>query len=164
MPSFDIVSKINLHELDNAMNQARREVQARFDFKGSRTSIEHREEENQIIMTSETETRVKAVLDILQSKLVKRGVSLKALQIGEIKDAAGGMFRLTIALQQGIPTEKAREIVKRIKRTKKKIQAAIQGDQVRVSGKSIDDLQSIIQMMKADDLGIHMQFVNMRAN
>jgi uncharacterized protein YajQ (UPF0234 family) len=164
MPSFDIVSKINLHEMDNAMNQARREVQTRFDFKGSRTSIEHLEKENQIVLTSETETRVKAVLDILQSKLVKRGISLKAIQVGEVEGAAGGMFRLTIALQQGIPTEKAREIVKRIKGTKKKIQAAIQGDQVRVSAKSIDDLQSIIQMMKADDLGIHMQFVNMRSN
>jgi uncharacterized protein YajQ (UPF0234 family) len=164
MPSFDIVSKINLHEMDNAMNQARREVQTRFDFKGSRTSIEHLEKENQIVLTSETETRVKAVLDILQSKLVKRGISLKAIQVGEVEGAAGGMFRLTIALQQGIPTEKAREIVKRIKGTKKKIQAAIQGDQVRVSAKSIDDLKSIIQMMKADDLGIHMQFVNMRSN
>jgi uncharacterized protein YajQ (UPF0234 family) len=123
MPSFDIVSKINLHEMDNAMNQARREVQTRFDFKGSRTSIEHLEKENQIVLTSETETRVKAVLDILQSKLVKRGISLKAIQVGEVEGAAGGMFRLTIALQQGIPTEKAREIVKRIKGTKKKIQA-----------------------------------------
>jgi uncharacterized protein YajQ (UPF0234 family) len=164
MPSFDIVSQINLHELDNAMNQARREVQTRFDFKGTRTTIEHREKENQIVLTSETESRVKAVLDILQSKLVKRGVSLKAIQAGEIESAAGGMFRQVLSLQQGIPTEKAREIVKRIKGTKKKVQAAIQGDQVRVSGKSIDDLQSIIQMMKADDLGIHMQFVNMRSN
>ena len=162
MHSFDIVCKIDLQELDNAIQQARREIQTRYDFKGSKTSIEFREKEHELVLVSETDFRVKAVLDILQSKMVKRGISLKAITLGKIEPAAGGMARQTISLQQGIPIEKAREIVKLIKNTKKKVQAAIQGEQVRVSGKSIDDLQGVIQLLKAEDLGIHMQFVNMR--
>ena len=162
MHSFDIVCKIDLQELDNAIQQARREIQTRYDFKGSKTSIEFREKEHELVLVSESDFRVKAVLDILQSKMVKRGISLKAMTLGKIEPAAGGMARQTISLQQGIPIEKAREIVKLIKNTKKKVQAAIQGEQVRVSGKSIDDLQGVIQLLKAEDLGIHMQFVNMR--
>jgi uncharacterized protein YajQ (UPF0234 family) len=162
MHSFDIVCKIDLQELDNAIQQARREIQTRYDFKGSKTSIEFREKEHELVLVSESDFRLKAVLDILQSKMVKRGISLKAITLGKIEPAAGGMARQTISLQQGIPIEKAREIVKLIKNTKKKVQAAIQGEQVRVSGKSIDDLQDVIQLLKAEDLGIHMQFVNMR--
>jgi uncharacterized protein YajQ (UPF0234 family) len=162
MHSFDIVCKIDLQELDNAIQQARREIQTRYDFKGSKTSIEFREKEHELVLTSETDFRLKAVLDILQSKMVKRGISLKAITLGKIEPAAGGMARQTISLQQGIPIEKAREIVKLIKNTKKKVQVAIQGEQVRVSGKSIDDLQGVIQLFKVEDLGIHMQFVNMR--
>jgi uncharacterized protein YajQ (UPF0234 family) len=164
MPSFDIVCKIDGHELDNALNQARREVQTRYDFKGSRTTIEYDPKGNEIVLNSETEGRVKAVLDIVQSKMVRRGISLKAVRPGKIEPAAGGTFRQVLSIQQGIPVEKCREIVKRIKGTKKKVQAAIQGDQVRVSGKSIDDLQSIIQMLKEEKLEIEMQFVNMRSN
>ena len=162
MHSFDIVCKIDLQELDNAIQQARREIQTRYDFKGSKTSIEFREKEHELVLVSESDFRLKAVLDILQSKMVKRGISLKAITLGKTEPAAGGMSRQTISLQQGIPVEKAREIVKLIKNTKKKVQAAIQGEQVRVSGKSIDDLQDVIQLLKAEDLGIHMQFVNMR--
>jgi len=165
MHSFDIVCKIDLQELDNAIQQARREVQTRYDFKGSKTSIEFRDKEHTVVLTTESDFRLKAVLDILQSKMVKRGISLKAITLGKSEPAAGGMVRQTITLQQGIPIEKAREIVKRIKNSKRKVQAAIQAEQVRVSGKSIDELQAIIQMLKAaDDLGIYMQFVNMREN
>jgi uncharacterized protein YajQ (UPF0234 family) len=164
MPSFDIACKIDLQELDNAMNQARKEIQTRYDFKGSKTVIELREKEREVVLTSESDFKLKATLDILQSKMVKRGISLKAVTAGKIEPAAGGMVRQTLALQQGIAVEKAREIVKRIKHTKLKVQAAIQDDQVRVSGKNIDDLQTIIRMLRDDDLGIHMQFVNMRSN
>jgi uncharacterized protein YajQ (UPF0234 family) len=164
MPSFDIACKIDLQELDNAMNQARKEIQTRYDFKGSKTAIELREKEREVVLTSETDFKLKATLDILQSKMVKRGISLKAVTPGKTEPAAGGMVRQTLTLQQGIPVEKAREIVKRIKNTKLKVQAAIQEDQVRVSGKNIDDLQTIIRMLRDDDLGIHMQFVNMRSN
>jgi cyclic-di-GMP-binding protein len=164
MPSFDIVCKIDGQELDNAINQARREVDTRFDFKGSRTTIEMDPKGAEIVLTSESEGRVKAVLDILQSKLVRRGISLKAARPGPIEPAAGGRFKQALTLQQGIPVEQCREIVKRIKVTKKKVQGSIQGDQVRVSGKNIDDLQAIIRMLKEDDLGIEMQFVNMRSN
>jgi uncharacterized protein YajQ (UPF0234 family) len=164
MPSFDIACKIDLQELDNAVNQARKEIQTRYDFKGSKTTIEFREKEREIVLTSEGDFKLKATLDILQSKMVKRGISLKAVTAGKIEPAAGGMVRQTLALQQGIAVEKAREIVKRIKHTKLKVQAAIQDDQVRVSGKNIDDLQTIIRMLRDDDLGIHMQFVNMRSN
>ncbi|MDP3940024.1 MAG: YajQ family cyclic di-GMP-binding protein [Deltaproteobacteria bacterium] len=164
MPSFDIVCQIDAQELDNAINQARREVQTRFDFKGSQTTIEMEPKSQEIVLNSESEGRVKAILDILQSKLVRRGISLKAARPGPIEPAAGGRHKQTLTLQQGIPIEKCREIVKRIKGTKKKVQAAIQADQVRVSGKSLDDLQSIIALFKEDDLGIEMQFVNMRSN
>jgi uncharacterized protein YajQ (UPF0234 family) len=164
MPSFDIVCRIDAQELDNAINQARREIQTRFDFKGSQTTIELDPKGQEIVLNSETDGRVKSVLDILQSKLVRRGISLKAVHPGPIEPAAGGRSKQVLALQQGIPVEKCREIVKRIKGTKKKVQGAIQGDQVRVSGKSIDDLQAIIRMLKEDDLGIEMQFVNMRSS
>lgn len=164
MHSFDIVCKIDLQELDNAIQQARREIQTRYDFKGSKTTIEFHEKEHTVVLTTETDFRAKSVLDILQSKMVKRGISLKAITLGKIEPAAGGMVRQTITLQQGIPVEKAREIVKLIKNSKRKVQAAIQAEQVRVSGKSIDELQAIIQMLKAEEMGIHMQFVNMREN
>jgi len=164
MHSFDIVCKIDGQELDNALNQARREIQNRYDFKGIRTTIEYDPKASEIVLKSESEGRVKAVLDIVQSKLVRRGISLRGVKPGEVEPAAAGTFRQTLSIQQGIPIEKCREIVKRIKGTKKKIQSAIQGEQVRVSGKSIDDLQSVIQMFKDDDLGIEMQFLNMRSN
>ncbi|MFQ5457553.1 MAG: YajQ family cyclic di-GMP-binding protein [Myxococcota bacterium] len=163
MHSFDIVCKIDGQEIDNALNQARREIQNRYDFKGSKTTIDYDPKGAEIVLGSDSEGRVKAVLDIVQTRLVRRGISLKAVQAGKIEPAAGGSYRQTLSIQQGIPIEKCREIVKRIKASKKKLQSAIQGEQVRVSGKSIDDLQSVIQMFKEDDLGIDMQFVNMRS-
>ena len=158
--SFDIACKLDMQEVANALDQTRREIATRYDLKGSKCEVAL--EKTDLTVLAPDDMKLKAVLDILQSKLHRRGVPLKALSYGKAEQAAGGVLRQKIALQQGIPIEKAREIVKLIKNTKKKVQAAIQADQVRVSGKSIDDLQGVIQMLKVEDLGIHMQFVNMR--
>jgi len=160
--SFDIVSKVDMQEVSNAIQQALKEIHQRFDLKDSHSSIEV-EEKEAIILASADDFKIKAVNDIFQGKLVKRGVPLKALQYGSIEPAAGATVRQRITLQQGIPTEKAREIVKAIKETKKKVQASIQGDFVRVSGKDRDTLQSIIAMLKQKDFGIDMQFTNYRS-
>ena len=137
-----------------------KEIGTRFDFKGSKTRIELVEDD--LLITSTEELKIKGGLDVLETKLVKRGVPLKAMQPGKIEEALGGTFRQRIEFQSGIPIEKAREIVKMIKGTKAKVQASIQGDQVRVSGKKKDDLQTIIEMLRETDLNIHMQFVNYR--
>lgn len=160
--SFDIVSKVDLQEVSNAVQQAMKEISQRFDFKGSKSNIDLDKVNNQITLIGDDEYKLKAVTDILQSKLVKRGVSLKALSYGKIEPASGGTVRQVITLQQGIPTEKAKEIVKIIKDTKIKVQAQIQQDQVRVVGKNIDDLQAVIKLLKEKDLGIHMECVNYR--
>ena len=160
--SFDVVSKVEIDEVKNAVNQALKEVFQRFDLKASNSSLELDEKEAKLIVGSAEEYGLKAVIDILQSKLVKRGVSLKALTYGAIEPAAKGSVRQTITLQQGIPTEKAREIVKIIKKTKLKVQAAIQADSVRISGKDRDTLQEVIALLKEQDLGIDMQFENYR--
>ncbi len=160
--SFDIVSKVDMQEVSNAIQQALKEIHQRFDLKDSHSSIEV-EEKEAIILASSDDFKIKAVNDIFQSKLVKRGVPLKALSYGSIEPAAGATVRQRISLQQGIPTEKAREIVKAIKETKKKVQASIQGDFVRVSGKDRDTLQSVIAMLKQKDFGIDMQFTNYRS-
>ncbi len=160
MPSFDIVSKVDPQEIDNAVNQTRKEVAQRYDFKGSQTDIEW--DEKEIRLTSEDDFRVKAVVDVLQSKLVRRNVALKALVYGKVEPAAGGHAKQIITVQQGIDTDKARAIVKLIKDAKLKVQAQIQGDQVRVSGKKRDDLQDAIQLLKAADLDLPLQFVNFR--
>jgi hypothetical protein len=158
--SFDIVCKVDMQEVTNALDQARREIDTRYDLKGTKNEVKL--EESDITLTSPDEMKLKAVVDILQSKLHKRGVPLKALTIGKVESAAGGAVRQKLELQQGIPTDKAREIVKLIKETKLKVQAAIQEDQVRVSGKKLDDLQTIIAMLRDKDLGIALQFVNYR--
>ncbi|MBN2370735.1 MAG: YajQ family cyclic di-GMP-binding protein [Vicinamibacteria bacterium] len=158
--SFDVVSKIDLQEVRNAINQAMKEISTRFDLKGSRSNIDLGEDE--ISLVSSDEYKLKAVRDVLEGRLVKRGVPLKALSFGTIEEALGGTARQKIGLQKGIPIEKAREIVKRVKQMKLKVQAAIQGDQVRISGKNRDDLQSVIRTLKETDLGIDMQFVNYR--
>jgi uncharacterized protein YajQ (UPF0234 family) len=158
--SFDIVSKVDFQEVRNAVQQTTKEIETRFDFKGSKTQVKLVDEE--IELSSTEEIKLKNAYDVLQTKLVKRGVSLKALQPGKIEDALGASFRQRIRLQVGIPIEKAREIVKMIKGTKLKVQASIQGDQVRVSGKKKDQLQTIIELLRDSDLGIHMQFVNYR--
>lgn len=160
--SFDIVSQVDHAEIKNAINQTTKEVGQRFDFKNSRATVEI--EDKQLVLFAEDETKLRNMNDILQQKLVKRGVSLKALQYGKIEPAAGASVRQRVDIQEGIPTEKAKEIVKFIKDTKAKVQASIQGDVVRVTGKDRDVLQETIASLKAKDFGIHMQFSNYRSN
>src|ERR1041384_3917339 len=158
--SFDIVCKVDMQEVTNALDQTRREVDTRYDLKGSKNEIKL--EKTDLIITSADEMKMKAVVDILQSKLHKRGVPLKALTYGEVEPAAGSTFRQKIGLQQGIPIEKAKEIVRLIKDAKIKVQASIQEDQVRVTGKSKDELQRVMAMVREKDLGIAVQFTNYR--
>ena len=160
--SFDIVSKIDLQEVKNAVDQALKELRQRFDFKGSKSEILLDEKNKEISVGSDDEYKLKSVLDILQSKLVKRGISLKALTYGKIEPALSGTVRQKISLQQGIPSEKAKEIVRVIKDLKLKVQSQIQGDQVRVTGKNKDDLQAVIKHLREKDFGIDMQFTNYR--
>ncbi|HEV8642981.1 MAG TPA: YajQ family cyclic di-GMP-binding protein [Methylomirabilota bacterium] len=159
--SFDIVCKIDMQEVRNALDQARREIETRYDLKGTKNEILL--DKTDIVASATDDMKLKAVVDILQSRLHKRGVPLKALTYGKVEEAAGGLQRQRIGLQQGIPIEKAREIVRRIKDTKLKVQASIQEDQVRVSGKNRDDLQKIIAMLKEQDSGIALQFANYRS-
>ena len=161
--SFDIVSKVDLQEVTNAIQNALKEVHTRFDLKDSKSEIAL-EGKDAIILSSSDEYKLKAVNDILQSKLVKRGVPIKALTYAAVEAAAGSRARQKITMQQGIPTEKAKEIVKIIKDSKKKVQASIQGDSVRVSSKDRDTLQEIIALLKGRDFGIDMQFTNYRSN
>lgn len=160
--SFDIVCEVNMQEVTNAVDQAMKEIGQRFDFKGSKSNIELDKAKGIITLISDDENKLKSVIDILQSKLVKRGVSLKVLSYGKIEAASGGTVRQVITLQRGIPQDKAKEIVKLIKETKLKVSAEIQKDQVRVRGKKIDDLQAVISKIKEKDFGIHLQFTNYR--
>jgi cyclic-di-GMP-binding protein len=160
--SFDVVSKIDMQEVSNAIQQALKEIHTRFDLKDSKSNIEL--EKETIVLHSADEYKLKAVNDVLQQKLVKRGVSLKGLTYGEVEAAAGGTAKRKVTMQQGIPIEKAREIVKLIKDSKKKAQGSIQGDLVRVSGKDRDTLQEIIAMLRGKDFGIDLQFTNYRTN
>jgi len=160
MPSFDVVSQVDRQEIDNALNQTRKEIGQRYDFKGTKTEI--RDEDNVIHIVSDDDFKVKAVVDVLQSKLVRRGISLKALVYGKIEPAAGGLAKQDLTVQQGIETEKARQIVKIIKESKLKVQSQIQGDQVRVAAKKRDDLQAVIQLLKQQDLDLPLQYVNFR--
>ena len=162
--TFDIVSKIELPEVNNAIQQALKEIQQRYDLKSSHSSIELKEKENQILLQSQDEFKLKAVIEILEQKLVKRKVPLKGLTFGAVTPSAGSTVRQEISLQQGIPIEKAREIVRVIKDSKKKVQAAIQGDFVRVSGRDRDTLQEVMQVLRGTDFGIDMQFTNYRTN
>lgn len=159
--SFDIVSKIEMTEVTNAVTQATKEISQRFDFKGSKSEIT--QEKDALVIVSDDEYKLKSVVDILQGKLVKRGVPVKNLTYGKVEPALGGTVRQRITLQQGIPSDKAKEIVKAIKDAKMKVQAAIQADQVRVSGKNRDDLQSVIALLKAKDFGVELQFSNYRS-
>lgn len=161
--TFDIVSQIEHTEIVNAINQALKEVQTRFDFKGSKSDIEL-EGQEALVLTSDDDYKLKSLNDILQTKFVKRGVPLKGLTYGKIEQALGGTVRQRITLQQGIPQDKAKEIVKHIKDTKLKVQASIQGDLVRVAGKDRDILQEVITALRAHDFGIDMQFTNYRSN
>ena len=159
--SFDIASKVDLQEVDNAVHQTIREIGQRFDFKGSVATVTR--EESGLVLTGEDEFKLRQVLDILEGKLVKRQVPLKALSRGTVESAKGGHVRQRIEIQQGIPMEKAREIVKLIKGTKHKVQAQIQESQVRVFGRDKDELQAVIQFLRQQELGIHMQVMNYRS-
>jgi uncharacterized protein YajQ (UPF0234 family) len=161
--TFDVVSKVDMAEVKNAVNQAMKEVQQRFDFKGTNSSVTLEEKEHAIVLATASEFTLRSLNDVLQQKLVRRGVSLKALTYGKIEPAAKESVRQTVALQQGIPIEKAREIVKFIKDSKLKVQASINGDFVRVGGKDRDTLQQVIALLKQKDFGIDMQFTNYRS-
>ena len=161
--SFDIVSKSDLTEVSNAIAQAMKEIVTRFDLKDSKSSIEFDGKET-LTLHSVDEYKLKAINDVLQAKLVKRGVSLKSLSYGALEPAAGGTVRQKATLQQGVAVEKAKEIVKFIKDAKHKVQASIQGDLVRVSGKDRDTLQGVIAAVRQKDFGIDVQFVNFRTN
>jgi cyclic-di-GMP-binding protein len=159
--SFDIACKVDMQEVANAVNQAQREIETRYDLKGAKNEI--KQEKMDLVLTSGDEMKLKAVLDILQSKLHRRGVDLKALTIGDPESAAGGTLKQKITLQDGIPMEKAKEIVRLIKDSKIRVQASIQEKQVRVSGKNRDDLQAVIALVKGKDLGVALQFTNYRS-
>lgn len=160
--SFDIVSKVDLQELRNAFDQATKEIDTRFDFKGSDSTIELDDKTLTVKLASDTEMRIKSVVDVLQTKLHKRGIDIKALDLGEIEPAAKGTVRQTATIRQGVDIENARKIVKIVKDSGLKVQAAIQGDQVRVSGKSRDDLQAVMAKLKAAELDLSLQFINYR--
>jgi uncharacterized protein YajQ (UPF0234 family) len=158
--SFDIVSKTEMQEVANAVQQAQKELAQRFDFKGSKSSIELTGEE--IVLVSDDEGKLRSVIDILETKLVKRGVALKALDYQKLEAAAGSTVRQRVKIVQGIESEKAKAIVKTIKDAKLKVQASIQSDQVRVTGRSKDDLQKAMAVVKGSDYGIPLQFTNYR--
>lgn len=158
--SFDVVSKTDMQEVSNAVQQAKKELATRFDFKGSKSSIELKVDE--IVLVSDDDKKLKSVRDIVEEKLVRRKVSLKALQYGKLEEAAMGTVRQSAKIVQGIESEKAKAMVRNIKDSKLKVQAAIQSDQVRVTSRSKDDLQRVIQLLKNEDYGLPLQFVNYR--
>lgn len=160
--SFDIVSEVDVQEVDNALNQARKEIGQRYDFKDSKSSIELNQKEKTVTLISDDDFKLKSVIDIVQSKLIKRGVPLKALRYGKAEPAANSTMRQVITLQVGIEKEDAKLVVKMIKDTKLKVQAQIMDDQIRVSAKDKDDLQSVIKVLRESDLSFAMQFVNYR--
>ncbi|ALC18262.1 MAG TPA: YajQ family cyclic di-GMP-binding protein [Deferrimonas sp.] len=161
MPSFDVVSKVDMQEVDNAVNQALKEIEQRFDFKGSHNEVTL--EKDAIVLLGADDYKLQAVIDILKGKLVRRNVSPKCLDFGKKEPASGGAVRQRVTIVQGIPTEKAKEIIKLIKEAKLKVQAQIMEEQVRVTSKNIDDLQDVIQLLKGKDLDVELQFVNMRS-
>jgi cyclic-di-GMP-binding protein len=160
--SFDIVSKVDMQEVKNAVDQAQREIETRFDFKGSSSEIELDEKAATLNLSSDNETRMKALVDVLQSKLHKRGIDIKALDLGKLEEGSKGTVRQTAKIRQGLDADTAKKIVKVIKDQGLKVQAAIQGDQVRVTAKSRDDLQTVIQTLKNTELDAPLQFVNYR--
>lgn len=158
--SFDVVSEVNMQEVDNAVNQTKKEIEQRYDFKGSKTEIELGDEE--IKLASDDEFKIKAVVEILKGKFIKRGISPKALDLGKAEKATMGTVRQTAKLVKGISKEKAKDLVSEIKNSKIKVQAQIMENQVRVTGKDKDDLQAAIQLLKSKDFGIDLQFTNYR--
>jgi len=160
--AFDIVCKVDLQEVSNAVVQSMKEIGHRFDFKGSKSSIELDRGNNTLTVVSDDEMKLKSVLDILQNKLIKRNVPLKALQYNKVEQSSGNTVRQLVSLQQGIPQDKAKEIVKLVKTMKLKVNTEIQKDQVRIKGKKIDDLQTVITRLKEEDFGIELQYANYR--
>ena len=161
MPSFDIVSKVDMQEIDNAVNQALKEIEQRYDFKGTHNEINL--EKDAIVLLGADDYKLDAVVEVLKGKLVRRNVSPKCLDYGKKEPASGGAVRQRVGIVQGISKDKGKDIVKLVKGSKLKVQAQMMEDQVRVTGKKIDDLQEVIQLLKGQDLGIELQFVNMRS-
>jgi hypothetical protein len=162
--SFDVVSQIEMPEVNNAIQQAMKEITTRYDLKDSKSLIDLNEKEKKVTLTSADDFKLKAVTEIFQLKLVKRQVPIKNLTYGPIQSAAGSTVKQEVTLTSGIPTEKAKDIVKKIKDSKLKLQAAIQGDLVRISGKDRDTLQQAIALLKGSDFGLDLQFINFRTN
>jgi len=160
--SFDVVSKVDMQEVKNAIDQALKEIHQRFDFKGTKTELTLKEKENELVLVSDDEYKLKSVADILKARLIKRSVSVKAFTFGTVEPALGGTVRQTAKIQNGLTTEKAKEIVKEIKEGKFKAQAQIQGDQLRVQSKSRDELQAVIAFLKGKDFGVDLQYINYR--
>ncbi|HLG43975.1 MAG TPA: YajQ family cyclic di-GMP-binding protein [Nitrospirales bacterium] len=160
--SFDVVSKVEMQEVKNAIDQALKEIHQRFDFKGTKTELTLQEKDLELVIVSDDEYKLKSVVDILRAKLIKRNVSVKAFAFGVVEPALGGTVRQVAKIQSGLSTDKAKEITKAIKDGKHKVQAQIQGDQVRVQSKSRDELQTVIALLKAKDFGIDLQFINYR--
>lgn len=160
--SFDVVSQVDMQELKNAVDQTLKEIHQRFDFKNTKTELTLKEKEKQLVVLSDDEYKLKAVIEILKAKCVKRGVSLKALTYGAVEEALGGTVRQTITIQSGLAAEKAKQISQAIRDGKFKVQAQIQGEQIRVQSKSKDELQTVIAFLRQKDFGIDLQFVNYR--
>jgi uncharacterized protein YajQ (UPF0234 family) len=162
MPSFDVVSKVDLQEIDNAINNTKKELQGRYDFRNTKTTLELNKKEGVISLHTEDEMKVRALREMLAAHLAKRKIDPRALEFGEVQPSTGTTVKVEIKIHQGIQSEVAREIVKLIKETKLKVQAAIQDEQVRVTGKKIDDLQAVIKMLRESAIKIPLQFVNMK--
>jgi len=162
MPSFDVVSRVDMQEMDNAINQVKKEIATRFDFRGSKTSLELDRKEGKIQVLTEDDMKLRAIKDMLIAKVVHSSIEAQALVFEQPEKAGGDMLRQTVTVTNGIDIDTARKAVKLVKETKLKVQAAIQGDEVRITGKKRDDLQDVIQMLKEADLGMPLQFVNYR--
>jgi uncharacterized protein YajQ (UPF0234 family) len=162
MPSFDVVSRVDMQEMDNAINQVKKEISTRFDFRGSKTQIELDRKDGKITVLTEDDMKLRAIKDMLIAKVVRRSIEADALVFGDHEKAGGDTVRQTITITNGIDIETARKVVKHVKETKLKVQAAIQGEEVRITGKSRDDLQDAIQAIKEADLGMPLQFINFR--
>lgn len=163
MPSFDVVSKFDMQEIDNAVNMVKRDIANRFDFKGSSADLELNKNENSIKLKADNEYQIKAIADMLEKRAISRKVSIKTFEYGQIEQASGMNLRQMLKLKQGIDRDNATKINKLIKSQKMKVQSQIQGDQLRVTAKKIDDLQKMIQVIKEENLSLPLQFINMRS-
>lgn len=160
--SFDVVSKVDMAEVVNAVNQSTKEMETRFDFRGSKASINLDEKKGELTLVGDDEMKLKNVIDILQTKLVKRGIPLRSLDYGKVDDAAGGTLRQVITLKQGIQQDKAKQITQAIRDSKLKVKSEIRGEEIRVTAPKKDDLQAVIQLLRSKDFGIELQFSNYR--